>query len=569
MNSLAESRLFVIVLDDAMIPADPTSKKNAKDIARKVVDQLGPTDLAAVILTGDNRGAQNFTNDHARLLAALDKFSPGLANYSFNRQSPDDYFWESTISALRNVTDYLIAVPMRRKALIWISPGVPVDFNAKAPVLAQPVTGLSDSSMGERETMANLIADTDEFYREAQRANVAVYSIDPTGVGGLENYIMLQLKGPDAMRIAHEKATLSLDFSIGAATNTGGLAVANTNDFDTGIAQIFRENSSYYLLGFKSGSTKTDGSLQRLQIKVNRPEAEAHARNGYYAPDSGKIAEAEQSAAASPLTAAISGLLPNPDMPMQVMSAAFARPATKTTPAGATVAVAMGVRQFAPEDAAKMRVTETVDLMTSAFTPEGTSRGSSTRSAMITLKQGATGEFAYEVVSTIDLQPGRYELRLALHSGSLGKSGSVFLDVDVPDFVNAPLSLSGVVLNAAPAVPFGPKEGLTPFLPIVPTTRRDFERSDVVSAFLRVYQGGKKGLVPVTLRTNVLDDHDGAVFTNEKAIAAEAFDQELRATDFQIELPIATLKPGKYVATFKGMAAGKTLIERDIRFTIR
>ena len=50
--------------------------KRAKQIARNVVDQLGPADLAAVVFTFLGR-AQNFTADRAQLMAAIDSFTPG------------------------------------------------------------------------------------------------------------------------------------------------------------------------------------------------------------------------------------------------------------------------------------------------------------------------------------------------------------------------------------------------------------------------------------------------------------------------------------------------------------
>src|ERR1017187_5976525 len=74
-NQIGEARIVVIVLDDALVGGrDPWKIKSTKDIARTIVNDLGPSDLAAVIFTGDNRSTQDFTTDHPRLLAAIDKF---------------------------------------------------------------------------------------------------------------------------------------------------------------------------------------------------------------------------------------------------------------------------------------------------------------------------------------------------------------------------------------------------------------------------------------------------------------------------------------------------------------
>ena len=73
-NDLHESRIVVIVLDDAVLPDDPMFTKSVKDIGRQVVGHLGPNDLATVVYTLANRQkAQDFTSDHAKLIAAIER----------------------------------------------------------------------------------------------------------------------------------------------------------------------------------------------------------------------------------------------------------------------------------------------------------------------------------------------------------------------------------------------------------------------------------------------------------------------------------------------------------------
>ena len=131
-NELKESRLFVLVMDDAMIPQEPAFIRDAKKIAMSIIDKLGPDDLTAVVFTGDNRKTQDFTNDKNKLRAALENFNPGLAGYRFGGDTPDvdvDYkFYQSSIRTLSNVADFLIRAPGQRKMLFWVSPGVPMDI---------------------------------------------------------------------------------------------------------------------------------------------------------------------------------------------------------------------------------------------------------------------------------------------------------------------------------------------------------------------------------------------------------------------------------------------------------
>ena len=76
-----EGRLFVVILDDAMIPADPQMASTAKRIAETAIDRLSPGDQMAVVFTVNSKGAQNFTGDRAKLLKAVSTFTPGYATH--------------------------------------------------------------------------------------------------------------------------------------------------------------------------------------------------------------------------------------------------------------------------------------------------------------------------------------------------------------------------------------------------------------------------------------------------------------------------------------------------------
>jgi len=89
------------------------------------------------------------------------------------------------------------------------------------------------------------------------------------------------------------------------------------------------------------------------------------------------------------------------------------------------------------------------------------------------------GSMPYELLSRLTLKPGRYELRLAVDA-SVNQRGSVYTFVDVPDFSEQPLSLSGIVLGATPGPLSAPKDAFAGLLPIVPTARRTFAAADRV-----------------------------------------------------------------------------------------
>ena len=124
-DQLADRRLFVIVMDDATIQSNPAALKSAKEIAARFIDRLGPSDLATVVFTRDNRNAQEFTSDHRRLVAAVDRLSLGFRDTGVERSALADWviYFRASVETLATVAEYLIEVPQRRKALVYIGQG--------------------------------------------------------------------------------------------------------------------------------------------------------------------------------------------------------------------------------------------------------------------------------------------------------------------------------------------------------------------------------------------------------------------------------------------------------------
>ena len=114
--------------------------------------------------------------------------------------------------------------------------------------------------------------------------------------------------------------------------------------------------------------------------------------------------------------------------------------------------------------------------------------------------------------------------------------GSVYFDVDVPDFSKGEVKMSGVVLNATPNVPVAPADALARLIPIVPTARREFWQNDRVTAFLRIYQPGQNPAA-VLLTARVRDSADRTVFERTDSVEAEVFVKD-RSAEYRVELPI-------------------------------
>ena len=119
--------------------------------------------------------------------------------------------------------------------------------------------------------------DYQRLLDEANRNGVTFYPIDIVGlrVGGMMN------------RRADSLITL--------ATATDGVAVINSNSFTPALNRINEDLASYYLLGYYTSNTKSDGTFRKIDVKVKRPGVNVRARRGYLA-----LTAAERAALSNP-----------------------------------------------------------------------------------------------------------------------------------------------------------------------------------------------------------------------------------------------------------------------------
>jgi VWFA-related protein len=579
VNNAEDGRVLLLVLDDARTPAravparngqpaGPNPKDAVKEAAKAIVERLGPADLASVIFTLKNKHEQEFTNDRNRLFAAIEGFDPVASDR-------DGFNEARALDTYQAAAKLLGDIPNRRKAVILISAAAP----AVLPLEVDPtrVMGPSGSpgsrrSEGQEQDAMKLKAEfiKQEALQWALHGNVTFYNINPTRMADLdvESAKLLEPGAADGRPAA----------SFGAPTSgpppppryydsqtvpryqldqvTGGFSIRRAEDFAAGVTQIFRETGSYYLIGYTNPERKDDGKLRRVEVRVNRPDLVARSRAGYFAPK-----KSDQTKYVSPMWEAISGLLPAKDIAMRINATTFAIPGKKE----AGVAIAVGLREPVAPDGKP--VPEVVDVLTQAFTTNGDKRGLAQHTrAELTLLPNPRGESKYEVLTLLKLKPGRYHLRVSATSRMQARSGSIYHDLDIPDFAKAALSLSSVALTSTPALVIGPKEAVSSLLPLLPTTQREFQghRAD---AYFRIYQGGKSAIAPVDLTTRIVDTADRVVLMTTEVIDSDRFDKH-RAAEHRFEVPTTTLPPGAYLLTFEAQIPGAAPVRQDLRFVV-
>jgi VWFA-related protein len=542
-NEAAVRRIVVIVVDDAFMPADPAVMKNAKQIARAVVEQLGPNDLAAVAYTLYGH-AQDVTTDHQRLLAAIDQLvghgdgpsRPMSAGFNqrnpmmmgdsrMGRGSPCSFrgayqgMAACVIDTIVTAADALATGPSGRKTIVYISTGVPYNFAMDNPEASDDLHGIQ------------------HMFASLQHANVNVYAIDPSGLTA-DGIIGPRL---DALRVFAE--------------TTGGHATLATNAPWNAVPQIFRENSSYYLLGFRPANVVADGQFRRVEVKVNRPGVEVLSRNGYYAPLPDKRKGARPEPERTPAEKALASGLPGGSLPFSVAAV----PIAGDDRSHAMVVVVTGFHSL------ELPAPQKVDLVASAIGEDAKIRGTVHQTVELEPRRAGGRDFDYDVVSRLPVAPGHYQIRVGATSNM--ETGSVFADVDVPDFTKSPLSLSGLFLGLRDRSPGRSNDPLSDLVPIFPTTSRQFAGSANVTAFVRVYQGGNKPPGAVRMTATITDEHNRTNFDQTVFLEGASF-AGVRAVDHPVALPLSTLEAGPHLLTITA-GLGKTTVRRDARFTVR
>jgi hypothetical protein len=244
--------------------------------------------------------------------------------------------------------------------------------------------------------------------------------------------------------------------------------------------------------------------------------------------------------------------MPRDEVPLSLVVTPFLNPESGTP----IVRVSVDVGAFVQSG----RMPMPLDIAILAVDSAGNQVASAGQTSTVTGTRPAMAEaVTIDVQSHLPLPPGDFGVRVAVSDPGTGRVGSVFADVTVPNYADAPLALSGINVEPAGTTSSGG--------PPPSTTRRHFKRTEQVRTVLQIYQGTQRtdALVPVAMRVQVLDargstvqeqslTYPGSLFTNRRAGAA-------------LELPLAALKPGDHLLRLTASAKGQTA-SRTMRFTV-
>lgn len=292
-------RIILIFIDDLHIEFKLTSRM--RQLMKKISDQLiHEGDLFGVVSTGYSSIAQDMTYDRKRIPEIISKISGAglkpadLVRAANTADGPAEvkYRANTAFSTAYDVLKNFSQITNRRKVFIYMSSGY--DFNpfpdARKRFDAQQNSRGGSTDLGQTDPnavdpsllsnpfeeqnnefhQADLVRELAELTRQANRANVTIYTVDPRGLTGGPDLDETDVSTSEYL----DNVRTSQDTLRVIAELTGGFAVVNQNDFDKALKRIDAEASDYYVLGYYSNNPDPLKRRRAVEIRVNRPGVE-------------------------------------------------------------------------------------------------------------------------------------------------------------------------------------------------------------------------------------------------------------------------------------------------------
>jgi VWFA-related protein len=585
-DPVGDSRVFVLVLD-ALHVASPRTRV-VRDYARQFIERhVGPADLVAVVSPGGLTSAtQDFTNDKARLLAAVDRFAGNKLTSATVEIEQEKHTFEVPLHggrdpsdgerairarSLTNVLEALAAhldrVESRRKALLLFSEGIDYDMMDIMGTLQRQSSDVMKAM--NRATGALM------------RANVSLYAIDPRALSSAEGDLVenpVYRATPSAIQSSVEaEYSDSIRRLRDLAESTGGFAAVDRNDIGPAFDRIIEESSEYYVLAYTPSKRLKPGEFHPIDVRVSRPGLRVIARKGYVVPSGPPRAFATDRAAEVTLPSSVPGRprnsrveipatdtpartvtgvptelsvllaspLPRAGLPIRLQAVPF-RGSGKRAAVRLVVEVLGRSLAFAERGG---RFEERLDL--ALLTVDDRARAGNGRSARIDIK--LTPDELQRVRATgvrwlaeLSLEPGRYQVRVAGRALGTGTSGTISCDVDVPAFEPDRLAMSGVTMTSLPSVLMLTRgdQWLQSALGTPPSAARSFIAGDELKAGVEVYVPGLAPAdVEIAARVEWPDGSNTPLV--RKRIARGNGKARTDAIGFPVDT--ALLTPGRYV----------------------
>ncbi len=551
-EDLRNHRLIVMFFDlTSMQPEDlDRSVLAAQEFLKQ---KMQPADLVALVSLGDTLTVdQDFTADKNALINEVAVYNgtegQGFAGgatansnqvedttgYTPDESEYNDLNTDRELFALRAVAKSLEKIT-EKKSLLYFSGGISRD-------------GI--------ENQASLRA----AINAAVRANLAIYSVDTRGlqaISPLGDASTGSLRGTGAYNGGALANNMNANFATQEvmatlSTDTGGKAFFDSNDFAPAFAQVERDTSAYYAIGFRSTNPLRDGRYRKLTIKIDRPGVKLEYRPGYYAPADFQHSGHEDRE--RELEEQLASDLPATDMAVY-MDAMYFRlddnrffvPVSLIVPGSQIPFVKGGDKDKA-----------TLDIIGSVIDEGKRPIGHARETVKLNLDPSLQArQKNIEYTTSFNLPPGKYRMKFVVRENQTGRMGSFEAEITLPDMKKSPLRMSSILLASMRQ----PSKKESPLVrggeEYVPNISHVFRQDQHLYLLYEIYSPARekptadapKGTRPGINLLSSLELIQGSTKVYETPLVqARAINVEGRdAVAIELDVPLAGLKPGPYV----------------------
>jgi VWFA-related protein len=573
-------RVFAFFLDDYHVRR-ANSMSVREPLMKFVQEQLRPNDIVTIMYPLSPVSDLTFTRNHNLVLGAIERFEGRKFDYTPLNQFEQNYMRYPTeqvekirndvvMTALQGLSVRLGSLREGRKSVIFVSEGFtamlpPQMRRADASQPANPIESAAAARVQDssQQITAEWFGQTDVYSRmrdvidAANRNNTSFYSLDPRGLAPFEyGFDDLPFGPPPSFATDSRALRMTQDTLRSLSEETDGRAIVNRNTLLQGLAQVTRDSSFYYLLGYTSAAPN-DGKFHEITVRVKKRDLNVRARRGFWA------ARPED---------AIRVANPTPDVAKPVQTA-LASIATSVQ-AGKYVRTWIGSERgesgntrvtlvweplpFPPGD--RREPAGRVSLLAATAAGNVVYRGRAPeRPVVAAVTTGSLGSSAASAVPstppqrlTFDAPPGKVELRITVEGSTGGTLDQEIRDIEVPDFTSPQVTMSTPRLYRARTLP--ELRTITADPNAIPAASRDFSRTERVLIRFSAYGPGTERPEATAVLLN-----RGGTKVSDVPIAVST----VPGTTHEITLGLNTIAAGEYLVevTVKGPSGEtKTLI---------
>ena len=574
-------RIFVFFMDDYHVRR-ANSMSVRPTLIRFIQQQLRPTDMIGIMYPLQPVSDLQLTRDHEKIANAINTFEGRKFDYTPRNIVEQNYARYSTdqverirndvvMGALQGLAVRLGSLREGRKSIIYVSEGFTamlppqmrrMDASQPAnPIETAAAAGVADSS---RELTNEWFGQMDVYsrlrdvYDVANRNNTAVYSLDPRGLAPFEyGFDDIPFGPPPSFATDKRALQMTQDTLRVLSEETDGRAIVNRNTLEKGLADMMRDSSFYYLLGYTSKNTGADGKFHQISVKVKRSGMDVRARKGYWALTAADVEKISKPApdVAKPVQTALASIATS------VQSGKYVRTwiGTERGENGKTrvtliweplPAQGASVRREQPGRVSLLAATAKGDLVFRGRSPDAALASAAPAPAPNDTGAGPGRSPAAAAATApqrlvFDSPPGKIELRMTVEAaGSGGTLDSEIRDFTVPDFTAPQVALSTPRVYRARTV--REFQTLATDAGAIPQPGREFSRTERLLIRFDAYgPGTEKPDV-----TAVLMNRAGQKMSDVQIAPGAA------GTTHQIDLGLASIPAGEYLVEITAKGAG-------------